>query len=60
VLGEEHPNTAITYNNIALVYFHQGEYAKALEWYQKAITIYEKVQGKEHVSAVVPTLNLPF
>ena len=42
VLGKEHPNTANTYNNIALVYHHQGDYVKAQELRNKAIAIHKK------------------
>jgi lipopolysaccharide biosynthesis regulator YciM len=31
-----------------MVYAHQGEYAKALEWSQKALDIHEKVLGSNH------------
>jgi tetratricopeptide (TPR) repeat protein len=48
VLGEEHPDTVATYNNIALVYSCQENYAKAMEWLQKALAIREKIRGKEH------------
>ena len=48
MLGNEHPSTASTYNNIATVYYNQGDYAKALEWLGKASVIFEKVLGKEH------------
>jgi tetratricopeptide (TPR) repeat protein len=48
VLGKEHPDTAITYNNIAAVYGRQGDASAALRWYEKALAINEKVLGKEH------------
>ena len=48
VLGKEHPSTATTYNNMALVYTNQGDYVKALVNYRKALSIREKVLGKEH------------
>ncbi len=35
VLGKDHPATAATYNNIAGVYDNQGDYVRALEWYEK-------------------------
>jgi len=35
-------------HNIAFIYSSQGDYPRALEWYQKAIAINEKVLGKEH------------
>ena len=46
--GEEHPDTATTYNDIGLTYYNQGDYPKALKYYFKALDIYEKVLGKEH------------
>jgi len=48
ILGNEHPDTATTYNNIASVYNDLGAYKEALEWYKKALDIDEKVLGKEH------------
>lgn len=49
VLSEkEHPDTAATYNNIASVYDRQGDYPKALEWYRKALDIFERKLGSEH------------
>lgn len=45
--GIEHPNTAMSYNNIGMVYYNQGNYDLALEYYQKALDIYEKIQGVE-------------
>ncbi len=52
VFGTEQPNTAVTYNNIALVYSNLGDYPKALEWFFKSLEIEEKVLGKER-----PTLG---
>jgi pentatricopeptide repeat protein len=58
VLGREHPSTAMTYNNIADVYSNQGEYTKALKWFQKALTVCEKVLGKEHPDTVITYNNI--
>ena len=38
-LGEDHPDVATTYNNIANVYDSQGKYEEALDYYNKALTI---------------------
>ena len=46
--GNEHPNTASSYNNIGLVYANLGDYDKALKYYRQAMIIREKVLGKEH------------
>ena len=45
-LGKEHPQTATVYHNIAMVYSRQGEYAAALEWYQKALSMCEGKLGR--------------
>ncbi len=58
VLGTEHPDTAATYNNIALVYDSQGDYSKAREWYHKALAICEKVLGTEHPSTAATYDNI--
>jgi tetratricopeptide (TPR) repeat protein len=58
VLGKEHPDTAGSYNNIAVVYDHQGDYAKALEWHKKALGIKEKALGKEHPSTATGYNNI--
>jgi tetratricopeptide (TPR) repeat protein len=39
--GKEHPDTAAIYSDIAEIYDEQADYPRALEWYQKALTIYE-------------------
>ena len=56
ILGSDHPDTAITYNNIAGVYKNQGNYVLALEWYFKALNIREKVLRSDH-PATAETYN---
>ncbi|HTU89995.1 MAG TPA: tetratricopeptide repeat protein [Gemmataceae bacterium] len=48
VLGEEHPDTASSYNSLALNKYAQGEYVQAKEGFSKALAIYRKVLGEEH------------
>ena len=48
VLGENHPDLAITYNNIGLVYRNKGDYDAALQYYDKARKIYENVLDENH------------
>ena len=43
VLGEEHPDTAMTINNIAGAYLDQKNYDLAMEWYNKSLEIIQKV-----------------
>ena len=58
VLGNEHPSTAQTYNNIAVVYRRQVDYPKALEWYFKSLDIQEKILGNEHPSTAETYNNI--
>lgn len=51
-LGEEHPATAASYNNLAGVYEAQGEYKKAEELYQKSLKIRKRILGEEHPDTV--------
>ncbi len=58
VLGEEHPDTATSYNNLAGVYWSRGEYKKAEELYGKALGIRERVLGEEHPDTAASYNNL--
>ena len=44
--------------DIADIYDSQGDYSKALEWYEKALAIKEKVLGKEHPSTATTYNNI--
>ena len=46
------------FNNIAFVYRLRGNYPKALEWYQKALVIDEKVLGLEHPNTAIRYNNI--
>jgi hypothetical protein len=48
VLGEEHPDTASSLNNLALLLSEQGSYQEARPLYERALAIREKVLGEEH------------
>jgi tetratricopeptide (TPR) repeat protein len=53
ILGEGHFKTAIIYDNIAEVYHNdQGDYVKALEWYNKALVIHER-SGNEYGTVII-------
>ena len=45
---ENFSDTTSSYNNIGVVYYSQGDYDKALEYYSKTLAIREKVLGTEH------------
>ncbi|MHC9538940.1 MAG: tetratricopeptide repeat protein [Vulcanimicrobiota bacterium] len=46
--GNEHPNTATSLNNLAILYNDQGSYTEAEPFYKRALAIREKVLGPEH------------
>jgi tetratricopeptide (TPR) repeat protein len=48
VLGEEHPDTAASYNHLAANLNAQGRYKEAEEGFKKALDIQRKVLGEEH------------
>ena len=50
--------TAALYNNMALVFRAQGEYEKALVYYEKALAIRERVLGPEHPSTATTYNNM--
>ncbi len=58
VLGSEHPDTAMSYNNIGGVYDDMGNYTKALKYYGKALAIREKVLGTAHPETATSYNNI--
>src|SRR5262249_48680030 len=57
-LGAEHPLTAASLNNLALLYHSKGDYAQAELLYSRALTIHEKTVGAEHPSTATALNNL--
>jgi Flp pilus assembly protein TadD len=58
VLGEEHPSTLDSMNNLALVLDSQGKHAEADEMHRQALQLKEKVLGQEHPSTLDSMNNL--
>jgi tetratricopeptide (TPR) repeat protein len=58
VLGEEHPHTAQSFNNLAYNLNAQGKYAQAAEGYRKALAIRRKALGEEHPDTATSYNNL--
>ena len=56
--GKEHEKTATSYNEIGLAYDNQGNYPKALEYYEKAMAIDEKVLGTDHPDTAIDYNNI--
>ena len=47
-MGEEHPDVASTYTNFASIFFRKGVSDKAIEYYDKGLTIFLKTLGENH------------
>jgi tetratricopeptide (TPR) repeat protein len=50
VMGEEYPDTALCYSNLAANHNAQGQYTDAERNLQKALDLYRKLLGEEHPS----------
>jgi tetratricopeptide (TPR) repeat protein len=48
VLGKNHPDNAVSYNNLGGCYLNMGDYERGLEYFNKALTVMEKIHGKNH------------
>ncbi len=59
-LGPEHPDTAVSLNNLAELYSATGDYAKAEPLYQRALAIHEKARGHEHPDTATSLNNLAY
>ena len=57
-LGDDHPDVAMTYNNMAIVYKKQGKYEEALAMYEKALSIKLKKLGDDHPSVAMTFENI--
>ncbi len=55
-LGPDHPEVALSLNNLANLYREQGKYAEAEPLYQRALYISEQALGPDHPE-VAPSLN---
>ena len=58
VLGAEHPDTATSLNNLALLLQAQGDLAGARPLHERALAIREKVLGAEHPDTATSLSNL--
>ncbi len=58
VLGEEHPDTATSYNNLAGVYESQGKYKGAISYYIKAYNVFLHKLGVNHPNTQIVYDNM--
>lgn len=57
-LGETHPSTATSYNNIGMIWHSKGAYDKAIEYYEKDLKITSYTLGEKHPSTSTSYNNL--
>jgi tetratricopeptide (TPR) repeat protein len=58
ILGDKHPNTLKTINNLASVYRNQGRHKEAEELHRQVRAVQEQVLGKEHPDTLTTLNNL--
>lgn len=57
-LGIDHPNTLLSVNSMADVFYSQGKYNDALEWYSRALAGREKSLGIDHLHTFMSVNNM--
>ena len=57
-LGPDHPDVAVSLNNLAELYRAQGRYADAEPLHKRALTIREKALGPDHPDVALSLNNL--
>ena len=57
-LGPEHPDTAMSLNNLAFLHRAHGDFPAARPLYERALAIREKVLGPEHPDTATSLNNL--
>ena len=57
-VGANQPDVATSLNNLALLYYTQGEYAKAEPLNKRALGIYEKALGPKYPEVATSLENL--
>jgi len=53
ILGEDHPDTATSYNNLAYNLYSQGKYGEAGTLFQKALDIKRKILDEDHPDTAI-------
>ena len=58
LFGDSHPDVAISYNNIGLVYDDLGDYVRALEYHQQSLAIKIQLYGDSHPDVAISYNNI--
>ncbi len=53
VLGPDHPDVAMTLNNLVVLYKSQGKYTEAEPLYRRTLSIFEKALGPTHPNVTI-------
>ena len=56
--GENHPDLAISFNNLGAIYREREEYDKAEDFYRKSITIFRKIYGDDNLKTILAHYRL--
>ena len=59
-LGQEHPQTFTSMNNLAVILQSQGKYEAAKPLYDETLRLRKKVLGQEHPDTLASINNLAF
>ena len=58
LLGKDNTSTADSFNNVGLVFKNQNNFDQALDYYNHALDIYDKVLGTNHPNTVRTRQNI--
>jgi TPR repeat protein/CHAT domain-containing protein/exonuclease VII small subunit len=58
VLGEKHPKTLTSLNNLAIIYQDLGRLSEALPWFEKGYRLSSEVLGEKHPYTLLSLNNL--
>ncbi|XP_013402392.1 uncharacterized protein LOC106168016 [Lingula anatina] len=58
ILGEKHPDTALTYQNIGSVLSKMGRFAEALLYHKKSLLINKEIHGDKHPNTAAQYQNI--
>jgi len=59
-LPSNHPDLAISYNNIGTVYYDMGEYSKALSYFERTLIIFQNLlpSNNPHLLSVQESIEI--
>ena len=57
LLGQEHPDVALSLNNLAGLYYSQGRYSETEPLLRQALEMYQKLLGEEHPNTQTVSQN---